>query len=232
MLITGSVPFLASARDQEDVSDDLQDNNSVRVESRTNNGILDDSTNTLKFRKMDERDDSKEDEDKKRLSTSTERFDDDSKNKNDENDNDSDDEDIIEISRDSASKSSTTAGSPEGIKNRGQLRAFINHLVKEDDRIADVSISSTTIDARYAMPSKFLWSIPANINTNISVNTDGSVTIKYPWYAFLFSKDENKTTAKLEESIKSTIASGTSTTFSANVQARLLNILFSSLKNK
>lgn len=142
---------------------------------------------------------------------------------------DSDDEDAgeIEIDHDSADNATTTIDAPEHVSNRGELRSFLNHVIKEDDRIADVHVSSTTIETHYEMPAKFLWTIPVNLTAEVSVKNDGSVSITYPWYAFLFAKHRGDIETQLEQSVAST----SSTTFSANTQAHLLNLLFLTLKN-
>lgn len=138
-----------------------------------------------------------------------------------ENDNE------IEVDKESAHNASTTIDAPEHVSNRGELRSFLNHVVKSDDRISDVRVSSSTIETHYQMPAKFLWTIPMNLTANVSVNSDGSVSVTYPWYAFLFAKHDSDLVAQLQQSAAST---GTTTTLSASAQAHLLNALFSNLK--
>ncbi len=135
----------------------------------------------------------------------------------------------IEIDHESADNASSTINTPDRVSNRGQLRSFLNHVVKGDDNISDVHVSSTTIETHYELPAKFLWAIPTNIKADVVVNADGSVTVNYPWYAFLFSKN-GEIDNKLTQSISSTTGTGASTTLSANAQAHLLNLLFASLK--
>lgn len=134
----------------------------------------------------------------------------------------------IEIDQDSADNASSTIESPREVTNRGQLRSFLNHVVKSDDRIADVQVSSTTVEAHYALPSKFLWAIPANITADVTVNSNGTVSVTYPWYAFLFAKQGSELQSELSQT--ATSAGVGSTTFSASTQAHLLDLLFAGLK--
>jgi hypothetical protein len=134
----------------------------------------------------------------------------------------------IEVGRDSADTATTTIDAPEHVSNHGELRSFLNHVVKGDDRITDVHVSSTSVETRYEMPAKFLWTIPTNLTADVSVNSAGSVTITYPWYAFLFAKHDSDIVSQLEQSTAT--STNATTTLSANTQAHLLNLILSILK--
>lgn len=136
--------------------------------------------------------------------------------------------DVIELDHDTAAHATATAMSVKEVTNRGQLRSFLNHVIKGDDRVADVRVSSTTVETHYSMPAKFLWTIPTNLSAEVTIANDGSVTIKYPWYAFLYSKN-TELKSEILAAASSTSATGT-TTVSANLQAKLLNALFTTLK--
>lgn len=138
----------------------------------------------------------------------------------------------FEVSAADATAASTTIDAPERVTTRGELRAFLNHLVKADDRVADVHVSSTTVETSYEIPAKFLWVIPASISANVAIENDGTVTVKYPWYAFLFatakSKDDIRTV--VQEQASSTVGTSAQATLSASTQAHLLNAVFAALK--
>lgn len=140
-------------------------------------------------------------------------------------------DDEIEIDHDSAENASTTVDTPEHVTNNGELRSFLNHIIQEDDNIEDVHISSTTIETHYAMPAKFLWVIPLRLTAAVSVNNDGSVTVDYPWYAFLFATHSD-IEAQLTQVSTSTLHAGSVESLSASAQAHLLNSLFSKLKGE
>ncbi len=196
VLTLGLLPVAALARDNEGAGASLQVNVSARVEADDREDLSADSTTTVRMREEDE------------------------------SEIESEIENEIEVDHDSAKSASSTIKTPERVSNRGELRSFLNHIVKGDDRIADVHISSTTIETRYDMPAKFLWSIPTKLTANISIDSEGSVSVKYPWYAFLFAKHDSDLAAQLEQSASTTA----STSFSANTQAHLLNLIFSILK--
>lgn len=145
-----------------------------------------------------------------------------------EDSGENEDEGDIDVSHEDGVRATTTVSFPEQVQNRGQLRSFLNHLVKADDRISDVLVSSTTVATSYTMPAKFLWAIPSNLTANISVGSDGTVTITYPWYAFLYAKNSDALEAQLNTALAT---SSTNASLSANVEAHLLNTLFSVLRN-
>lgn len=138
-----------------------------------------------------------------------------------------DDEGEIEIDHQSALGATSTLSDVNKVTNRGQLRSFLNHVVKADGNIADVTVSSTTVQTRYVLPTKFLGVIPTNLTANVSVGTDGSITIDYPWYAFLFSKKGSELKTQLMNVASTTSAS---TTLTASAQAHLLNMVLDVLK--
>ncbi len=154
-----------------------------------------------------------------------------SKEHDEESDHEFDEgKDEIDIDQDEAGNASTTISSESKVSNHGQLRSFLNHLLKDNDRISDVHISSTSIDTHYSLPAKFLWTIPVNLTAEVTINSDGSVTIHYPWYSFLYLTKKGDMETKLEAIASSTISANSSTTISASSQAHLLNLLFSNLK--
>lgn len=153
-----------------------------------------------------------------------------SERNSDEQGDDEDDNDEIEVDHDAALQATTTIENSDEVDNWGELRSFLNHVVKEDDRIADVHVSSTSVETEYALPARFLWAIPTNISAQVSVEGDGSVTITYPWYAFLFARHDDELKTQLTQAASSTIGAGASTTLSARTQAHLLNLILSILK--
>lgn len=136
----------------------------------------------------------------------------------------------VDVDHESALDATTTLESSDQVHNRGELRSYLNHLVKNDERVAEVQVSSTTVETRYALPARFMWSIPASIPAQVAVGADGSVTITYPWYAFLYSKQDDAIRNQLLQAASSTTGGGASTTLSASQQAHLLDEILSALK--
>lgn len=225
ILATTFLPAAALAREGEASGVTVSGTISTHVETEDGgDGVSSNASTTARVHEGDENGTSETNQNDTESNTS--RFNDGehqsskSGHESDKNDNE------IEVDQESADNASTTIDSPEHVSNHGELRSFLNHVVKEDNRISDVHVSSSTIETHYEMPAKFLWVIPMNLTADVSVTSDGSVTITYPWYAFFFAKHKNNLAGQLGQSATST---GT-TTLSASDQARLLNLLFSHLK--
>lgn len=224
MLIAGLLPVAALADDGE-----MHASSTVHVE-------VDESGAAMHMDEMDHEDMGGHHGDRENA-TSTKHHEGDhqsfkgSEHENDNNQGDEDDNEI-EVDHDSADEATSTVDRPDDVLNRGQLRSFLNHVLKGDEHIEDVHVSSTTVETHYDVPAKFLWAIPAHVNAQVTVNNDGTVSVTYPWYAFLFAKD-GELDNKLSQAIASSTANASttaSTTISASLQAHLINAIFSILK--
>ena len=214
VLMTGLVPVLAFARDNEGGSANVQTTVRVSTDSGEDDSEVRDNA-------------SGQAETDREHSSTTKRYEGDRESLHTNGSNDDEDSEI-EIDQDSATEASSTIEDPEEVSNRGELRSFLNHALKTDEHIGDVHVSSTTVETHYDVPAKFLWSIPMDLTANVVVNADHSVTVTYPWYAFLFA-----TQSGLEDKLNNAVSASStivSDTLSANAQAHLLNLLFSVLR--
>lgn len=218
-LYPGAIAFAESGDDGVSVQ--------ARIEAGDQEGVSIDASTSATLKESDSRGRDSEDSRGRSATSSSER--EDSARNADEQGNDEDSGEI-EVDHDSALQATTTIKNSDEVHTNGELRSFLNHLVKEDDRIANVQISSTTIETQYALPARFLWAIPTSIPAHVAVGADGSVTITYPWYAFLFAKHDDEIKTQLTQAASSTVGVSTSTALSADTQAHLLNLLFSILR--
>ncbi len=233
ILATSLLPTAALAHDGKDSETILPSIVSTHLEARDGedgSSINASTTSAIQheIKSNDSDDDSNRNEDSNvKRHTDTERHSVSSKHDAEDSDITDGDDSEIEIDQDSAESATTTIDSPDHVATHLELRSFLNHIVKQDDRISDVHVSSSTIETHYEIPTKFLWSIPMSLTADVVMNTDGSVTVTYPWYAFLFATPDSDLSVRLPS------ASSTkgSTTSSANSQAHLLDLLFINLKS-
>lgn len=73
------------------------------------------------------------------------------------------------------------------------LEAYAGASMKDDNRLTSVSLDAGNLTVTYKTDAKFLGFIPASVTVTATVDADGAVTVKYPWYAFLMSTYENRT---------------------------------------
>lgn len=94
----------------------------------------------------------------------------------------------------------TNAGS---VRSSASMESYAAATVNADERFDSVEMNENGMEITYRKPARFLWIIPASLKTEITVASDGAVTVGYPWYAFLMSTDESR--AALEAEIKSEV---------------------------
>ena len=151
-----------------------------------------------------------------------------------EQDGDQNDEEI-DITRDSldAEASSTVHKGFEhsrDVHTKTELQYFAENKIKSDENADEVKVSSTTVETAYPMHAKLFGFIPLSLYSHVSVNTDGTVNLTLPWYAFLFGTDQDKVKADLVQAARTTIGSNTaSTSLSTTMQAQLLEAVLATL---
>ena len=52
-------------------------------------------------------------------------------------------------------------------------------------------MANNKIMVKYDQPGKFLWFLNSSLDATAVVDENGEVSIKLPWYSFLFSKNTN-----------------------------------------
>lgn len=115
------------------------------------------------------------------------------------------------------------------VKNQDDLDFFAKSIMASDDSISKVDIEDETITIYHKEPAKFLGFIPSRIDARISVNTDGDVAIKYPWYTLLSTKNGANLKAEIKAKVGSVV--GTSTPlFSPRELAELIHAVTTTAK--
>jgi len=100
---------------------------------------------------------------------------------------------------------STSYGVTESrqVRSEASLESYAATAVRDTDRIESLELGTEGMRMLYRTDAKFLWFIPASLNTDIAIGTEGQVTARYPWYAFLMST--NETSDELASRIQSRI---------------------------
>ena len=141
-----------------------------------------------------------------------------------------DEMDIERGSMDAQASSTVGLERAEQVHDRNALRRFAMAKLKADENANEVKLSSTTVEASYPTHARLFGFIPTSLNTRVAINSDGTVSVTLPWYAFLFGTEGDKVHANLEETVQATIGSTTaSTTLTAQMQARLLESILATL---
>ncbi len=111
---------------------------------------------------------------------------------------------------------------PGMITSNSDLTAYAQASMKDDKNIQNVSVTDSEVSMKYREPAKFLGFIPGAITAKVTVDSDGSVTVRYPWYRFLMKVPEKK--ADLESDVKANVGTvgSVSGSFTVSTKAQIL----------
>jgi|GEM_PF-3352137 len=158
---------------------------------------------------------------------------------------DSEDNDEIDLNQGSSGErgqASTTPAAERGllraaeVHDRNELRQFARAALQEDRNIENVHISSTTVRTEYPTRARFLGVVPANVKAQVDVNADGTVSVTFPWYAFLFATNKGELQSQVQNSVLSTLGISTTTAgapegqLTPQQQATVLDSIISTLR--
>lgn len=87
-----------------------------------------------------------------------------------------------QYSVDDASSVQTAAG----------LESYAASSVKDDERLQSAELSDGNLTVSYRTDAKLLGFIPASIKVTATVDADGNVSVRYPWYAFFMPTYESR----------------------------------------
>lgn len=78
------------------------------------------------------------------------------------------------------------------VRSAASLESYASATVRADERLESLTVEEGRLDMEYRKAAKFLWIIPASMKVRVTVDADGDVAVKYPWYAFLMQTDESR----------------------------------------
>ncbi|HAU07783.1 MAG: hypothetical protein UW46_C0004G0078 [Candidatus Yanofskybacteria bacterium GW2011_GWF1_44_227] len=131
-------------------------------------------------------------------------------------------------------------GSEILINSDQDVDAYAKIVVEERPAITNVEVSNNRLEVSYRQPSRFLGIFSTELDGTVYVDVGKNVTIKLPWYSFLFRKNSSATAKQVSIAINDASSNGTvqvSALGSAEVsnqsreQARLINIVTGSVNN-
>lgn len=121
--------------------------------------------------------------------------------------------------------------SPSAVSTDADLAAYANTVVKNDENMDSTSLSSQEIALGYKERAHLFGFIPILMSVTAKVAADGSVSLQYPWYAFLTANDDATLRSSVEAAVSPTLGASTSAGFSVSQQAQVLAELHSAMKS-
>ena len=85
-----------------------------------------------------------------------------------------------------------------GVSDVDMLEAYAAEVLAQDANAVAVDVSGEAMVVAYRQRAKLLAFIPITMTVTSSVAADGKVSLSYPWYSFLVSKDYGKLKSDIE----------------------------------
>jgi hypothetical protein len=138
---------------------------------------------------------------------------------------------VTRSSIDASGGVATTISSPADVRSESDLSAYASSVVKSDDNMNSTSLSRSAVSLGYAERARLFGLIPLTINVTAEVASNGTVSLHYPWYAFLTTSDGTSLRSGIEAAVAPTIQAGGSTSLSATQQAQILAAMRNAMKS-
>jgi hypothetical protein len=92
----------------------------------------------------------------------------------------------------------------EKVHSANEFELFVHHKAKTDEHLKSVDVKDGKVDIEYEAPAKLFGFMNTALNTRVSADTSGNVTVTYPWYHIFMKKTHSK--ASLQSEIARAIA--------------------------
>ena len=87
------------------------------------------------------------------------------------------------------------------VQTAAGLESYAATSMRDDERLESVRLEDGTLEMTYRVDARFLGFIPGSMDVRATVTADGTVDVRYPWYAFLMRASESR--ADLEARVAS-----------------------------
>lgn len=118
---------------------------------------------------------------------------------------------------DSASEGNTSAAT---VSTQGDLEAYAATAIRDTDAIEGVDMTGEALQVRFGESVRLFGFIPFTMTSRVEVASDGTVSVKRPWYSFLVAGASTEVTSEMETNIRNAIAAEGG--FTTRAQAQVL----------
>jgi len=123
----------------------------------------------------------------------------------------------------------TTTMTAADVNTSDDLRSFVQSSMQSDDNISAVSFADNDVSVSYKDHGRLIGFIPVTIDTMVTANADGTITVNYPWYGFLVAKDRESLQSDLDTNVGAMIRADRSS-WTAHRMAQIAARLSAALK--
>lgn len=116
-----------------------------------------------------------------------------------------------------------SAASPEEITTRAQLSNFIYSRLRSDPQLSGVDAASDHVAVTYQEPGTFLGVLSVLVETTVTTDASGNVSITHPWWESLSATDEIDLQSRAQTAVNGVLGADVSdnTQLSLSQQAQL-----------
>jgi hypothetical protein len=104
------------------------------------------------------------------------------------------------ISETGAEHRATVLG-PGDVENFGDLRAFAEARISKDDNLDEVNFTRDSVEVRYKQHGRFLALFSVPMKVKVTVNAEGDVKVRYPWYSFFTLDNQDQIEAQIKVAV-------------------------------
>ncbi len=121
-------------------------------------------------------------------------------------------------------------GNPASVSTNTNLNAFAHAVIMNDSNVSAVQSDNAHVTVWYKVPTHFLGFIRTDVNAQATTDANGNVSVHYPWYTFLSTKDSS---ANLKANLQAQVSGSASAngTLSAHDQAMLIDKMHTAFMN-
>lgn len=132
----------------------------------------------------------------------------------------------IVITASDVDESEVTVTSTAEVNSKTELDSYARGVVKANVDIRDVSLSETAVAVSHKQKARLFGILPITVYARTHVESDGSVEVKFPWYAFASAKKaaiESRVATAVRTSLPTVTADASaSAKLSSHAQAEIL----------
>lgn len=117
----------------------------------------------------------------------------------------------------------------DAVATDGDLESYTSSAMQSDESINAINFASDKVTVNYKDKGRFIGLIPVTLSVDVTIDKDGNVSVDYPWYAFLVTKDkadiESRVNAEVAGDASATAGSGWTNLDRARLAGHILTAL-------
>ncbi len=130
----------------------------------------------------------------------------------------------------------TSVESSGSVTTEADLDSYVRTVIETNDNVRDIDASDTEVSVSHYEQARIFGIFPTTVTARTTVRNDGSVTVKFPWYAYAGAK-KAEIEMRVREAVTSAIPAtsaeaGVRTEFSAQTKAQIIEKAAAAVKTQ